>query len=213
MRGSIFSLILCSGTSLFAQFFFGTGADYCLSSADRLDPSLRFYTEYGYRINRMSASALVRIPGEAPEWTSPNWKYGARLSWNALELATDSLALPFLARADWNLSLSTQWNRSSAHRFRSEHLGDFTSSGWTRKVYQFQHQPNTFWAGLGLEGRFGSWSALAEVQWAPWSNLDTWVYQSNLQSDGQEVVLEDYYYYERYQQLRASITLRKSFGF
>ena len=213
MRGLLFILILSVCTALHAQFFLGTGADYSLSSADRLDPSLRSYTEYGYRFNRVSASALVRIPGEAPEWTSPNWTYGARLSWNALELATDSLALPFLARADWNLGLSAQWNRSPAHRFRSEHLGEFTGSSWTRKIYQFQHQPNTFWGGLGLEGRFGSWSALAELQWAPWSNLDTWVYQSALQGDGQVVVLEDYYYYERHQQLRASLTLRKSFGF
>jgi len=106
-----------------------------------------------------------------------------------------------------------QWNRSSSHRFRSEHLGDFTGANWTRKIYQFQHQPNTFWAGLGLEGHWGPWSALAELQWAPWSNLDTWVFQSQLLGDGQELVIEDYYYYEHHQQIRASITLRKSFGY
>jgi hypothetical protein len=45
------------------------------------------------------------------------------------------------------------------------------------------------------------------------AQLDTWVYKSHLMNDGSQVVIDDYYYYERYGVARLSLTLRKHLGF
>jgi len=73
MRRYIFNLLLITCSSLSAQFFTGAGVDYTHSSADRLESSLRSYTEYGYRYNRLNITTLLRIPGGEPQWTNPNW--------------------------------------------------------------------------------------------------------------------------------------------
>ena len=213
MRRPLISGLLLLSLSASAQFFTGIGAELRSPSADRLVTTRGAVTQIGYQLGDWSAVGQFRVPAGKPHWTKPNWFAGARVEWAAYALPTDSLPLGLLRQADWHLVVSGQWSRLDGHRFLSEHLGSFDTDHWTREVYQFQYGRNEFLLGLGVQGRFGSWSALAEVHYGPGAQLDTWVYKSHLMNDGSQVVIDDYYFYERYGVARLSLTLRKHLGF
>jgi hypothetical protein len=213
MRVLITSLALAAATAMYGQLFTGLGTEYRIPSANRLVATQNAVTQLGYQWGDFAAVGQFRIPSGVPHWTKPNWFGGARLEWSAYRIPTDSLPLPFLKAADWHVVVSGQWSRLDGHRYRSEHLGGFDTDHWTREIYQFQYGRNEFLVGLGVQGRFGSWSALAEIQYGPGAQLDTWVYKSHLYADGTQTTIDDYYYYERYSVVRASITLRKHLGF
>ncbi len=213
MRILLHLLFVLATYSASAQVFAGFGIDYSAATAERLHASTRSFTELGYQYKRWTASALLRSAPGVVEWTKPDWLGGGRISYQSYEIPTDSLPFPALKKADFHVVLSGQWTQSDPSRLRSEHLGAYNVDHWTREIYQFQFNKHTFWVGTGVQGRLGSWSLLAEVQLAPWSNLDTWVYRSHLYSDGVELVQEDYYYYEKFMRIRGALTLRKHLGF
>lgn len=213
MRFLVSALLALTAHGMSAQIFTGLGAEFRSPSAERLVTTRSAVSQIGYQWGDFAAVGQFRVPSGTPHWTKPNWFGGARLEWSAYELPTDSLPLAALKAADWHVIVSGQWSRLDGHRYRSEHLGGFDTDHWTREIYQFQYGRNEFLVGLGLQGRFGSWSALAELQYGPGAQLDTWVYKSHLFNDGSQVTIDDYYYYERYSVLRASITLRKHLGF
>jgi len=128
--------------------------------------------------------------------------------WSALAQFRTSTGITEWTQPDWLAG-----GQSDNARFRSEHLGPYSNDHWIREIYQFKHNKSTFWVGAGLHGRLGGWSLLAEVQLAPYSNLDTWVYKASLYPDGREIIQDDYYYYERFMRIRGAVTLRKHMGF
>jgi hypothetical protein len=213
MRFAFSAFFALSTATLSSQVFSGLGSEFRSPSAQRLVNTQSAFSQIGYQWGDFAAVGQFRVPSGTPHWTKPSWFAGARLEWSAYQLPTDSLPLAALKAADWHVVVSGQWSRLDGHRYRSEHLGGFDTDHWTREIYQFQYGRNEFLVGLGLQGRFGSWSALAEVQYGPGAQLDTWVYKSNLYLDGTQTTIDDYYYYERYSVLRASLTLRKHLGF
>ena len=213
MRLILAPLFTLLSTGLFAQLFAGFGAEYRIPSANRMATSSSPITQIGYQWGDFAAVSQFRVPNKAPDYTVPNWIAGGRLEWLAYDLSLDSLPLPLLNAVQWQVVLSGQWSRLDGHRFRSEHLGLYETDHWTREIYQFQYGRNEFLAGIGIQGRYKSWSALAEVQYGPGARLDTWVYRSHLFQDGNEVIIDNYYFYERYNLARLSITLRKNLTF
>jgi hypothetical protein len=204
-------VVLSSATT--AQPFIGLGADWRLPSATRLDATSNSFTQLGYQKGNWSAVAQVRIPTGVNPWSKPTWLSGARLEWAAYAIPTDSFGFKPLSKVDWRVVVSGQWSRVDNHRYQSEHLGFYTTDHWGREIYSFQHAKHEALAGVGIQGRYGLWSFLAEVQYGPGPRFDTWVYKSELHNDGSERVIEDYYFYERYQMVRFSMTLRKQLGF
>lgn len=213
VRFFILPLIVASNVAVNAQIITGFGVDYTNFTADRLKPATRNYTELGYGFKRWSALAQFRTSTGITEWTQPDWLAGGRIEYYPYTLPTDSLPFDALKAVNWRVTVSAQWTQSDNARFRSEHLGPYSNDHWIREIYQFKHNKSTFWVGAGLHGHLGGWSLLAEVQLAPYSNLDTWVYKASLYPDGREIIQDDYYYYERFMRIRGAVTLRKHMGF
>jgi hypothetical protein len=213
MRVILSSLLTVTAFALHGQLFTGVGGELRIPSADRLVATQSALSQIGYQSGDLAVVGQFRIPSSTTHWTQPNWFSGARLEWSAYEISTDSIPLSFIKNAEFQVVASGQWSKTGGHRFVSEHLGGFEVDHWTREIYQFQYGNNEFLVGLGLQGRFGSWSALAEVQYGPGARLDTWVYKSQLMNTGAEQILEDYYYFERFNIARLSFTLRKHLNF
>jgi hypothetical protein len=192
-----------------AQFFVGTGIDYRIPSAERLVSTQSTFSQLGYRWGEFGLVGQFQIPSGTTHWSKPEPLYGARLEWMAYTLPTDSLTIPILKSIDWNIMVSGQWNRLNHQRQISEHLGPFDVDHWSRAIYQFEYAKNEFLIGLGLVGNYGPWTGLLELQFGPQTQFDTWVYQSKLYGDGQEVVTDNYYYFENYSTLRFNFTLRR----
>lgn len=209
MRKIILTFLASYSLQLGAQFFVGSGVDYRIPSIDRLTTTQSAFSQLGYRWGRFAAVSQFQVPTGTTHWSKPEPLYGARFEWLAYSLPTDSLPVPVLKSIDWHLAISGQWNRLNHQRQISEHLGPFDVDHWSRAIYQFEYAKNEYLIGVGLSGNYGPWTGLLELQFGPQTQFDTWVYKSKLFGDGQEVIMDNYYYFENYSTLRFSFTLRR----
>lgn len=188
-----------------AQFYFGIGGESRQYSADRLKASNNMIVQLGYSWGNFSIVGQTKSSWEEQHWTTPDWIAGGRFEWRPKDL-TEIIQL----RKEQKLYVLTSIQNTvfRDQPVSSEHLGWFTDDHWKREIYRFQYSRNETLYGVGIEFRNTNFAVQTEFQFGRAPTLDTWVYKSELHLNGNEIVIEDYYYREEYFTSRLSMSIR-----
>lgn len=191
------------------QFFFGLGGEHRQYSAERLKPSSNMVIQLGYSWGSFSLVGQTKSSWNQQHWTSPEWLAGGRFEWRARDLT----ALSNLNNGQKLYLLASIQNSIFQNKqVVSEHLGWFTEDHWKREIYSFQYSRYELLYGFGVEFRNAQFAIQTEFQFGQAPTLDTWVYKSELYSNGNEIVFEDYYFQENHFTSRLSLGLRYLFS-